>query len=181
MRAVRCNGPLVPRVIPTCLTVSQRTRVKAGRSKVASSEAYRPGTFDAATPAGTAMSRPEDARARRTEALLGSHSPVAERTPTAGHRRMADCHPRRRLFRESLCGECFQLRSEPLRLGQVLPPRVRDVEQRTVISVPERCPECDGLVYGQAPSAADPALARRMACAICGWDAYLTSDVVVPG
>jgi hypothetical protein len=47
--------------------------------------------------------------------------------------------------------------------------------------VPERCPECDGLGYGQAPSAADPALARRMACAICGWDAYLTSDVVLAG
>ncbi len=49
------------------------------------------------------------------------------------------------------------------------------------MAVPERCPECDGLVYGQAPSAADPALARRMVCAICGWDAYLTSDVVVRG
>jgi hypothetical protein len=47
------------------------------------------------------------------------------------------------------------------------------------MAVPERCPECDGLVYGQAPSAADRALARRMACAICGWDAYLTSDDVV--
>jgi len=27
----------------------------------------------------------------------------------------------------------------------------------------------------------DPALARRVACAICGWDAYLTSDVAVLG
>jgi len=108
-------------------------------------------------------------------------NPPAARSRWSVHRRMADCHPRRHLFRERLCRECFQLRSEPLRLGQALPPRVRDVEQRTVLSVPERCPECDGLVYGQAPTAADPALARRMACAICGWDAYLTSDVVVTG
>ena len=99
----------------------------------------------------------------------------ASRSGSSVHRRMADCHPRRHLFRNSLCRACFQLRSEPLRLGQALPPRVRDVEQRTVLSVPERCPECDGLVYGQAPSAVDPALARRIACAICGWDAYLTS------
>lgn len=93
----------------------------------------------------------------------------------SAHRLMAAC------FRGSLCRECFQLRGGPVRLGQALPPRFRDVEQRTVLSVPERCPECAGLVYGQAPSVADPALARRMACAICGWDAYLTSDVVVPG
>ncbi len=42
-----------PRVIPTYPTVTQRTRVKAGRSKFASPEAHRPGTFDANQPAGS--------------------------------------------------------------------------------------------------------------------------------
>lgn len=94
-------------------------------------------------------------------------------------RRMADCHPARYLFREELCRACFQLRGE-LGLGRLnrgLPPRIPNVEQRAVMSIPEQCPECDGLVYCEAPTAGDPALARRVACAICGWDAYLTSDL----
>jgi hypothetical protein len=90
----------------------------------------------------------------------------------------ADCHPSRRLFRGGLCRECFQMESRP-GLGQGLPPRFLDVEQRAVLSIPEQCPECDGLVYGMAPNAADPVLARRVACAICGWDAYLTADAAV--
>ncbi len=94
-------------------------------------------------------------------------------------RPMADCHPRRRLFRQGLCRNCFQLRVQPLGLRQGLPPRIRDVEQRAIRSVPARCPACAGLVAGTAPTAAEPALARRVACVLCGWDAYLTSDVVV--
>ena len=96
-------------------------------------------------------------------------------------RLMADCHPTRQLFREGLCRACFQLRGQ-LGLGQVrrdLPLRIPNVEQRAVTSIPEHCPECDGLVYCEALPADDPALARRVACAICGWDAYLTSDVTV--
>jgi len=96
-------------------------------------------------------------------------------------RLMADCHPTRRLFREGLCRACFQLRGQ-LGLGQLrwgLPLRIPNVEQRAVTSIPEHCPECDGLVYCEVLTADDPALARRVACAICGWDAYLTSDVIV--
>lgn len=109
---------------------------------------------------------------QRVKASSNSGSPV--------RRPMAACHPRRRLFRQGLCRGCFQLRVEPLELSQGLPPRIRDVEQRAVLSVPDRCPACAGLVSGKAPSAAEPALARRVACALCGWDAYLTSDMLVP-
>ncbi len=90
----------------------------------------------------------------------------------------ADCHPNRRLFREGLCRECFQVERRS-KLGQGLPPRFLDVEQRAVLSIPEQCPECDGLVYSLAQTGPDLALARRVACAICGWDAYLTSEATV--
>lgn len=130
----------------------------------------------------------DDPEASRRAAVVPSEvkpmPQIAEKSQSSCsrvHRQMAVCHPRRRLFREDLCRGCFQLRGQSLGLGQGLPPRIRDVKQRTVLSVPERCPQCDGLVYGKAPSAADPALARRVACAICGWDAYLTSDVAVQG
>ncbi len=91
---------------------------------------------------------------------------------------MANCHSSRRHFRGGLCRECFQVERRP-RLGQGLPPRILNVEQRAVLSIPEQCPECDGLIYSVAQTGPDPALARRVACAICGWDAYLTSEATV--
>ncbi|HET8578741.1 MAG TPA: hypothetical protein VFO18_16715, partial [Methylomirabilota bacterium] len=98
------------------------------------------------------------------------------RIPSHGTRPAnASCHPNRRLFREGLCRECFQVERQST-LGQGLPPRFLDVQQRAVVSIPEQCPECDGLVYSLPPTGTDLALARRVACAICGWDAYLTSE-----
>jgi hypothetical protein len=136
-------------------------------------------------PARPAAASHDPEASRRAAVVRSKVTPqIAETSPISGsrlHRRMADCHPRRRLFREGLCRSCFQLRAQPLGLTQGLPPRIREVEQRAVLSVPERCPACTGLVYGNAPSAVDPALARRVACAICGWDAYLTSDLAVFG
>ena len=96
-------------------------------------------------------------------------------------RPMADCHPTRHLFREGLCRACFPLPGQ-LALGQLdqgLPLPIPNVEQRTVTSIPEHCPKCDGLVYCEALTTDDLTLARRVACAICGWDAYLTADVTV--
>ena len=98
------------------------------------------------------------------------------------HQTMADCHPTRHLFREGLCRACFQLLGQ-LALGQLdqgLPLPIPNVEQRTVTSIPEDCPKCDGLIYCEAPTADDPTLARRVACAICGWDAVRRASFFWP-
>lgn len=113
------------------------------------------------------------------ESELMSRAADKSRMPSQDTRPpMADCHSSRRHFREGLCRECFQLERRP-RLGRGLPPRIFNVEQRAVLSIPEQCPECDGLIYSMAQTGLDPALARRVACAICGWDAYLTSEATV--
>jgi len=45
--------------------------------------------------------------------------------------------------------------------------------QRTVVEVPDQCPECDSYMVRLAHEAGTLGVPRRVSCFMCGWDAFL--------